>query len=178
MSDDIDKPEVLEPDVEVSDGKGQTNIIPILGSVKPGKPDKLTGKQSAFVQGILKGLSQSDAYRQAYDAENMSPTSIWEEASRLCANPKVGSRIEAGRRLQEARAVHTGASLRSFVERELYRLATEADGDANRLRALHLLGTCEKVGAFVSRVADVTEDMTPQQVEEALETKLKQAFGE
>jgi hypothetical protein len=43
-------------------------------------PEKLTGKQTQFVQGILKGLSQSDAYREAYDCENMADNSIWREA--------------------------------------------------------------------------------------------------
>ena len=178
MSDDIDKPEVLEPDVEASDGKGQTNIIPILGSVEPGKPDKLTGKQSAFVQHCLKGKSLSDAYRASYCAESMSPHAIWTERSRLAAHPVVSRRIEAGRRLQEASATHTAAGLRDHIIRGLYDLTEKADSDNARLRAYELLGKTELVSLFVERTSDVTEDMSPEQVQEALETKLKQAFGE
>ena len=51
------------------------------------EPDKLTGKQLAFVQAILKGENQSNAYRLAYSSENMSPQAIWTEAGRLFRHP-------------------------------------------------------------------------------------------
>jgi hypothetical protein len=50
---------------------------------------KLTPKQNAFVSALLEGKNASDAYRQAYNCENMSRQAIWVEASRLCASPKV-----------------------------------------------------------------------------------------
>ena len=43
-----------------------------LKIIDGGKSEKLTGKQLAYVQAILKGANQSDAYREAYNAENMS----------------------------------------------------------------------------------------------------------
>ena len=76
-----------------------TNVVPIKTGNKP-TPDKLTGKQTLFVQGILKGLSQSDAYRAAYNCTNMADNSVWREASVLFANPKVSARIKAGQRRQ------------------------------------------------------------------------------
>lgn len=36
----------------------------------------LTGKQMLFVEGVVAGKSASEAYRAAYDAEGMSPTSV------------------------------------------------------------------------------------------------------
>jgi hypothetical protein len=152
-----------------------TNVVPIKTGNKPA-PDKLTGKQTLFVQGILKGLSQSDAYRGAYNCTNMADNSVWREASVLFANPKVSARIKAGQRRQEEAAVHTGLSLRHHVERELYALSTKADTDQARLRALELLGKTEKCGIFVERTADVTETMTPEELQVELETKLKAAF--
>ena len=53
----------------------------------------LTAKQEAFAQGMASGLNQSDAYRAAYDASGMKPSSVTEKASELAANVKVTSRV-------------------------------------------------------------------------------------
>lgn len=53
----------------------------------------LTAKQEAFVQNIIKGMSQADAYRSAYDAKRMSDNAIYREASLLMSNPKVAQRL-------------------------------------------------------------------------------------
>jgi hypothetical protein len=58
---------------------------------------KLTSQQQGFVNSILTGDNQSDAYRANYDTSRMSDKSVWELSSRLFANVKVGSRIEQGR---------------------------------------------------------------------------------
>ncbi len=49
----------------------------------------LTAKQTGFAQSVVDGESQSDAYRLNYHAGNMTSKQIWEEASKLAANPKV-----------------------------------------------------------------------------------------
>ena len=138
---------------------------------------KLTSKQSAFVQAILKGANQSDAYRAAYNAENMSDGTVWSEASKLFANPKVSARIRAGRARQEEVAVHSGAALRLHVEKELFDLTTKADSDQAKLRALELLGKLDKVGAFTERVEQVAHDAGPEALQSELEEKLKKAFA-
>ena len=56
--------------------------------------DKLTIKQEKYAQGLFKGLTQREAYKQAYDAENMTDKSIDEKACELAANVKVKSRLE------------------------------------------------------------------------------------
>ena len=68
---------------------------------------KLTFKQSQFISKVLEGTSQTSAYRNAYNTQNMSQKTIWEEASRLRRHPKVAARImeleaekEARRRMQ------------------------------------------------------------------------------
>lgn len=52
----------------------------------------LTLKQEKFVQGLLDGLSQREAYKQAYNCGKISDKSIDELASRLFNNVKVRSR--------------------------------------------------------------------------------------
>lgn len=53
----------------------------------------LTPKQEKFIQGIVDGLSQADAYRAAYDCLKMSDNAIYREASLLMSNPKVAQRL-------------------------------------------------------------------------------------
>ena len=65
----------------------------------------LTAKQENFVELLTQGTSQSSAYKGAYDTQNMSDKTVWEEASRLRRHPKVSTRIlelEKKKRLDDA----------------------------------------------------------------------------
>lgn len=56
--------------------------------------DKLTIKQENFCQAyILEKGNASEAYRQAYDAENMKPATINRKAKELMDNGKIAARI-------------------------------------------------------------------------------------
>jgi len=55
---------------------------------------KLTVKQENYVQGLFRGLTQRQAYKAAYDAENMTDKSIDEKACELAANVKICERLE------------------------------------------------------------------------------------
>lgn len=52
----------------------------------------LTAKQEKYIQNIVKGMSQIDAYKDSYDAEGMSDNAISREASLLMKNPKIAQR--------------------------------------------------------------------------------------
>lgn len=52
----------------------------------------LTAKQENFIQNIVKGMSQREAYKNSYNAEGMSDNAIDREASLLIKNPKVAQR--------------------------------------------------------------------------------------
>ena len=152
MSDD-DKPELT-----VIEGGG--GDVP---AAKPGKQRDLTSKQHGFVQAILKGMNQSDAYRSSYSTANMSDAAVYTEAGRLFRHPEISRRVVAGRAAAERQSVHTGASHRQHIERELFKLTTTAS-EAGRLRSLELLGKLEKVSAFTERHADVTKEQTANEV--------------
>lgn len=53
----------------------------------------LTPKQEQFVQNMVKGMSQADAYRASYACKNMSDKTIHEAASRLANDSKISARI-------------------------------------------------------------------------------------
>lgn len=54
----------------------------------------LTAKQEKFIQGIVSGLSQREAYKQAYNTARMKDTTIDEQASKLFKNHKVTTRYQ------------------------------------------------------------------------------------
>jgi phage terminase small subunit len=54
----------------------------------------LTAKQEQFVKNIIDGMSQADAYRNAYPNQRMSDKTIHESASRLMNNSKIIARLK------------------------------------------------------------------------------------
>lgn len=139
-------------------------------------PTKLTNKQKAFADAMLDGAgSQAEAYSQAYDVNNMGMKAIYQEASKLMVHPAIARRLEEGYAAQKANAVHSGASLRSHIEKTLYEISQGSDKKSDQLRALELLGKMDKVAAFSDRTVDVTETLSAKEVESELADLLKSA---
>jgi hypothetical protein len=58
----------------------------------------LTPKQHIFIDGILSGLNQSDAYKAAYDVSpDCLPSTVHNAAYALTQNPEIAASIEASR---------------------------------------------------------------------------------
>ena len=100
----------------------------------------LTSKQNKFIEGILEGNCQSDAYRLAYDKINISSKTTWEAASRLSNNPKVIARLD--QLSAEKEQVNRLFTL-SYEDRIINKLWDIVDTSKNkrlRVKALELLG--------------------------------------
>jgi len=54
----------------------------------------LTDKQEGFVQDLIKGCKQNQAYKNNYNAENMTEKTIVEKASKLLAKDNVRARYD------------------------------------------------------------------------------------
>lgn len=52
----------------------------------------LTAKQEKFVRNLIEGMTQREAYKNSYDAENMTDKTIDEEACKLFADHKIRTR--------------------------------------------------------------------------------------
>lgn len=77
----------------------------------------LTAKQEAFCQGIADGLGQADAYRAAYDVEDMKENTIYVKASELMKNGKVSARIrELRAEVQEKQLWSREMSVKALVQ--------------------------------------------------------------
>jgi phage terminase small subunit len=127
-----------------------------LGDKRKGGSDMLTPKQEAFVQNIIQGMSQADAYRSAYSCKNMSDNAIYREASLLLDNPKVTQR------LSELRQELAKPSIMSAQERlewltQLIQSDEESTGD--KLKAADIMN--KMTGEYVQKIqADVQTETT------------------
>jgi phage terminase small subunit len=134
----------------------------------------LTPKQEKFVQNVIDGMSQADAYRNSYDVSRMTDKSIHEKASRLMADVKVRSRLQelrdqmmkptimsAQERLEFLTGVINGTRGEKIVE--------IVDGEAkefevpasmkNRLSAIDIMNKMQ--GEYVQKVeAEVKSEVT------------------
>jgi phage terminase small subunit len=111
----------------------------------------LTAKQEKFALNIVNGMSQADAYRDAYPGIKMSDKTVWERASVLAKNNKVKARIE------ELRAELAKPSIMTAQER-LEWLTTVVKDDEQiidvRLKASDQMSKMQ--GAYIQRIeADV-----------------------
>lgn len=55
---------------------------------------KLTPKQERFVQNVFKGMSQREAYKDAYNTKRMSDNAIDREACVMMKSPKISQRYQ------------------------------------------------------------------------------------
>jgi phage terminase small subunit len=116
----------------------------------------LTAKQEKFVQGIIEGKSQAEAYRSAYNTKKMADKTIWENASRLMADSKVTARVN------ELRSQMMAASIMSAKGRLewLTNLINNAEEGTNeKLKAIDIMNKMQ--GEYVQKVeADVKSEVT------------------
>jgi phage terminase small subunit len=113
----------------------------------------LTPKQRKFAENLADGMTQSDAYKFAYDATEMQSDTIRNKASQLAQRGDIRAAVDAlmgeRMRLMEVKGVSDRSKvvglLRQFAE-------DEARPDHVRLRAVELWGkTC---GAFIEVIED------------------------
>jgi hypothetical protein len=74
---------------------------------------ELTEKQLRFVEALAAGATNAEAYRAAYDASGMAANTLYSEASKLAASPKIATKLAA--LLAEKRA---RSSMEADVRRE------------------------------------------------------------
>lgn len=118
---------------------------------------ELTHKQLAFVQGILGGMSASDAYRAAYACGGWTDNAVWVEASNQKGNPKVVLWLD---RIRQDMLADTKITLESHT-RELLRLGKAAEKAGNygaSAKCVELTGRAN--GLYVDRIE--TKDTTRQ----------------
>lgn len=142
---------------------------------------KLTYKQDKFARLVGTGISQSEAYRSAYDAEGMSDKTISEAASRLANDSTIAARITA---IQAVNLRMDWQDMAQMRAKALKRLADECDGvepdskAATRLAAAVAIGKITEINLFTDhKVIEHRDDARLVELKSKLEQRLKALFA-
>lgn len=95
----------------------------------------LTAKQERFVQNIVKGMTQRQAYKDAYNAENMKDETIDCEACLLFKDPKITARYQELIKELEKAAVMTALEKRLLLKEMVL---DKKNSMSDRLKALDI----------------------------------------
>ena len=95
----------------------------------------LTAKQEKFIQNIVKGMTQREAYKDAYNAENMKPGTIDTEACLLFNDPKIANRYQELIKELEKAAVMTALEKRLLLKEMVF---DKKNSMSDRLKALDI----------------------------------------
>ena len=116
----------------------------------------LTAKQEKFVQNIIEGMSQADAYRFAYSCKNMSNNAIYREASILMDSPKIAQRVEELREKMGNEAIMTAKERLQWLTGVIQ---SEREKTDTKLKAVDIMNKMQ--GEYVQKVeADVKQEFT------------------
>lgn len=125
----------------------------------------LTPKQEKFVRNLIQGMSQREAYKNSYDAENMTDKSIDEEACRLFNSPNISSRYEELQDRLATATIMTAQERLEYLTRIVYGTEMElttaiVDGEefikeypadlSTRMKAIDIMNKMQ--GEYVTKV--------------------------
>lgn len=132
---------------------------------------ELTPKQAHFARCVAQGMTQADAYREAYDPKQSTAATIHTLASRVMSRVEVRARVDA---LIKARERAVVASALSDRDKVLGKLRSWLEGtektDSNLLRAAELLGRSS--GLFATDINVTTRERDSSAVAAEIEQRL------
>lgn len=143
---------------------------------KKGTPSGLTEKQERFAQCLSEGMTNTEAYRAAYDASSMQPGTIHNEASRMAVHPGVAARLSELLAEKRARNSMLTEKQTDRVWRNVWRLAEGGDvPPAVQQSALAL--AAKMAGMLTDRVEVKNENVDSKSIEAELLQRLQRLTG-
>ena len=137
---------------------------------------ELTPKQAHFARCVAQGMTQADAYREAYDPKQSTAATIHTLASRVMSRVEVRARVDA---LIKARERAVVASALTDRDKVLSKLRSWLEGtektDSNLLRAAELLGRSS--GLFATDINVTTRERDSSAVAAEIEQRLAALIG-
>jgi len=154
------------------------NVVPLAKGQGKGA-EGLTVKQLAFCDNMAENMTGADAYRKAYNAENMAPHTIHNEACKLLARPDITARINALIERKRMKSSHDAARIKASVIERLQIEANDIKNPASvRVRALELLGKMTDVSLFTDRIeTKAVDDRSADAIKEELQQRLAKLAG-
>jgi hypothetical protein len=131
----------------------------------------LSAQQIMFVQGVLKGKTQRQAYREAYPNDRSTDRNVAVTANRLLHSPKMQTFIQGVTDTADEKILEDKAQTRIFVFRELFTLSKQAKQELTQIKALELLG--KSCGVFEPKVMDTVDNPSKATLKHALTERLR-----
>ena len=120
---------------------------------------------------ILNGMTQLDAYKDAYDTRTENDSTISVNANRLLKNPKIAALLGSLTDTFKEKIVRDAVDTRRYVMEQLYSYAAaETKPDGTRLKALEMMGRA--VGMFTDKVEQKVEQISTDQLKAELKSHL------
>jgi hypothetical protein len=139
--------------------------------VRPIKGRQLTAKQQAFIAAKISGMSNSQAYREAYPTDGSSDRVIAANAYRLTRHPLIAPVLERAWEETVEHLTEDAAATKRYVLKSLLALSKTAKQEGSRLKALELMG--KAVGVFTPVTDTVIIAPTADQLKKELSGHLK-----
>lgn len=117
------------------------------GAATKGCESMLTANQEQFVQNIIQGMNQADAYRSAYPNSKGSAKTVHEAASRLMGNSKVLARLTELRQELATPAIMSAQKRLEWLT-GIIKSKEETTGD--KLRAVDIMNKMQ--GEYATKV--------------------------
>lgn len=122
----------------------------------------LTVKQEKFIQCIINGMSQREAYKTAYNTKRMSDNAIDREASLLMKNPKLSQRFLELRDELVKPTIMTAQERLEYLSKVVKGEILDGEAEAkidSKLKAIDLMNKMS--GEYVQKIeADVNNEVT------------------
>lgn len=148
----------------------RTKTGKVYGVKTEEKSKRLTPQQHIFVQGILNGKTQIQAYRDAYNVRTENDSTIAVSANRLMKNPKITALLGSFEESLKEKIIEDAVRTRRFVMERLHSRVMDAKTESTELKALELMG--KAVGMFTDRVEQTVEQINPEKLKEELKAHL------
>lgn len=107
----------------------------------------LTAKQEKFCQNIVKGMTQVDAYRDAYNTSKSADKTVHENACRLAADSKIVARVNELRKQIATDSIMSAQERLEWLTNLVHDSVTNTDA---KLRALEIMN--KMTGEYVTKV--------------------------
>jgi hypothetical protein len=157
--------------IAVAKSKPKTTSTGKVFGLKEKEPSKrLTANQQVFVQNILNGMTQLDAYKDAYDTRTENDSTISVNANRLIRNPKIAALLGSLTDTFKEKIIQDAVGTRRYVMEQLYVHASAAKSEGTKLKALEMMGRA--VGMFTDKVEQKVEQISTDQLKAELKSHL------
>lgn len=141
------------------------------GAVGSIRERQLTAKQLKFVQGLIEGKTQLEAYRQAYPDARGDDRALRVTAWSLSRHPKVQAKVKEAIEQTSEVLLEDLVAAKRYVMRGLIEHSRNAKQEGTKLKALELLGKAS--GLFKAEDTSKAEVLTAEQLKQELSGHLK-----